>query len=84
MLSLHRDRNHDVANNFGHADAHRSGQHYFRVAVETTESALGEDGTLATIPGTQTTIDIHTGEKRVLDYLIQPVLKIRSEAFRER
>lgn len=66
------------------ADTDRSGQHYFRVVVETTESALGPDGSLPIIPGMQATIDIHTGEKRVLDYLVQPVLKIRSEAFRER
>jgi len=66
------------------ADTDRSGQHYFRVVVETTESALGADGSLPIIPGMQATIDIHTGEKRVLDYLIQPVLKTRSEAFRER
>ena len=66
------------------ADTDRSGQHYFRVVVETTDSTLGADGTLPIIPGMQATIDIHTGEKRVLDYLIQPVLKTRSEAFRER
>ncbi|MBT4771574.1 MAG: HlyD family type I secretion periplasmic adaptor subunit [Rhodospirillaceae bacterium] len=66
------------------ADTDRSGQHYFRVVVETTDSALGADGSLPIIPGMQATIDIHTGEKRVLDYLIQPVLKTRSEAFRER
>ena len=66
------------------ADTDRSGQHYFRVVVETTESALGADGSLPIIPGMQATIYIHTGEKRVLEYLIQPVLKTRSEAFRER
>jgi adhesin transport system membrane fusion protein len=54
------------------------------VVVEATESALGENGSLPIIPGMQATIDIHTNEKRVLDYLIQLVLKTRSEAFRER
>lgn len=34
--------------------------------------------------GTRATVDIHTGRKRVLDYLVQPVLKTTSEAFRER
>ena len=47
-------------------------------------SFVGPDGSLPIIPGMQATVDIHTGEKRVLDYLIQPVLKTRSEAFRER
>ena len=32
----------------------------------------------------QATIDIHTGEKSVMEYLIRPVLKLKSEAFRER
>ncbi len=54
------------------------------MVVEATESALGENGSLPIIPGMQATIDIHTNEKRVLDYLIQLVLKTRSEAFRER
>lgn len=36
------------------------------VDQETTESALGVDGSLPIIPGMQATIDIHTGEKRVL------------------
>jgi adhesin transport system membrane fusion protein len=32
----------------------------------------------------QATVDIHTGERSVLDYLITPVLKLKHEAFRER
>ena len=32
----------------------------------------------------QATVDIVTGTKTVLDYLVKPVLKIRYEAFRER
>lgn len=73
-----------VVNIAADADTDRSGRHYFRVVVETDESALGDDGSLPIIPGMQATIDIHTGKKRVLDYLIQPVLKTGSEAFRER
>jgi hypothetical protein len=66
------------------ADTDRSGQHYFRVVIETTDSTLGPDGSLTIIPVIQAKIYIHTSEKRVLDYLIQPVLKTCSEAFRER
>jgi len=51
--------------------------------VETGDSALGEEENLPIIPGMVATVDIHTGEKRVID-LIQPVLKTHSEAFRER
>tara|TARA_A100001037_G_C14673153_1_gene423980 strand:+ start:232 stop:489 length:258 start_codon:yes stop_codon:yes gene_type:complete len=66
------------------ADTDRSGSHNFRVVVETPESALGDDGSLLIILGMQATIDIYNGEKRVLDHLIQPVLKTGSEAFRKR
>jgi adhesin transport system membrane fusion protein len=30
------------------------------------------------------TVDIMTGEKSVMDYLLKPVLKARTEALRER
>ena len=32
----------------------------------------------------QTTVDIHTGTNSVMEYMVKPVLKLRSEAFRER
>ncbi len=32
----------------------------------------------------QATVDIQTGSKSVMEYLIRPVLKIRYEAFHER
>lgn len=73
-----------VINIAADADTDERGRHYFRVVVETGDSTLGDDGDLPIIPGMIATVDIHTGEKRVIDYLIQPVLKIRSEAFRER
>ncbi len=73
-----------VQGNAADADTDDRGRHYFRVVVETGDSTLGDDGNLPIIPGMIATVDIHTGEKRVIDYLIQPVLKIRSEAFRGR
>lgn len=73
-----------VVNIAADADTDERGRHYFRVVVETGDSSLGDDGDLPIIPGMIATVDIHTGKKRVIDYLIQPVLKTRSEAFRER
>jgi adhesin transport system membrane fusion protein len=32
----------------------------------------------------QASVDIHTGARSVIDYLVRPVLKLRHEAFRER
>ncbi len=61
------------------------GEHYFRVLVEVDKTYFGDDPDLYKItPGMQATIDIHTGEKSVMEFLIKPVLKLKSEAFRER
>lgn len=61
------------------------GSPYFRVVVQTEKSYLGsEDGKYPISPGMQATVDIRTGKKSVIDYLVKPVLKLRHEAFRER
>lgn len=61
------------------------GSPYFRVVIQTNKNYLGDtEGSLPIIPGMQATVDIQTGRKSVLDYLIRPVLKLRDEAFRER
>jgi adhesin transport system membrane fusion protein len=41
-------------------------------------------GRLEIIPGMTTTVDILTGKKTVLDYLLKPILKAKNEALRER
>jgi membrane fusion protein, adhesin transport system len=57
---------------------------YYRVLVRTDSSTLMADGkALAIMPGMTATVEIKTGEKTVLDYLLKPVLKVR-EAMRER
>ena len=62
-----------------------SGNPYFQVLVETDKTYLGDkEGDLPITPGMQATIDIHTGKRSVIDFLIKPVLKLRHEAFRER
>jgi adhesin transport system membrane fusion protein len=61
------------------------GEPYFRVVVQTEKTYLGEAaGKLPITPGMQATVDIHTGKKSVMEYLVKPVLKLRHEAFRER
>jgi membrane fusion protein, adhesin transport system len=61
------------------------GELYFQVIVQTEKTYLGSvEGSLPIVPGMEATVDIHTGEKTVMDYLIKPVLKLRHEAFRER
>ena len=61
------------------------GSPYYRIVVQTEKSYLGsENGKELISPGMQATVDIHTGKKSFVDYLIKPVLKLKSEAFRER
>jgi membrane fusion protein, adhesin transport system len=62
-----------------------NGMPFFKVVVRTNETYLGapEDG-YAITPGMGATVDIHTGTKSVLTYLVRPVLKLKAEAFRER
>ena len=61
------------------------GNSFYLIQVRTDKSHLGSDEhPLLIIPGMIATVDIITGEKSVLDYLLKPVLKARSEAMRER
>lgn len=61
------------------------GNSFYLIQVRTEKSHLGNpEHPLLIIPGMVATVDIITGEKSVLDYLLKPVLKARSEAMRER
>lgn len=59
--------------------------HYYRVFIRTSANALVNDaGERFPIgPGMITTVDIHTGQKTVLQYLMKPINRAR-EALRER
>lgn len=57
---------------------------YYRVQILTDTSWLESgDKKLPIIPGMTATVEIRTGTKTILDYLLKPVFKAR-EAFRER
>lgn len=67
------------------ASTNEDGTPFFRVIVETDKTYLGErEGDLPITPGMQAQVDIKTGKKTVMEYLIKPVLKLKEEAFRER
>jgi len=67
------------------ASKDENGAPYFRVVVQTDKTYLGSKvGQLPITPGMEATVDIHTGRKSVMDYLVKPVLKLKDEAFRER
>jgi adhesin transport system membrane fusion protein len=63
----------------------QDGKPYYKVIMETDRSHLGaKAGELPILPGMQATVDIHTGQRRVIEYILKPLLRIRLEAFRER
>lgn len=57
---------------------------YYRILVRTRTSVLRAGGKeLPIIPGMTASVDIRTGQKTVMDYILKPVFKMK-EAFRER
>jgi adhesin transport system membrane fusion protein len=58
---------------------------YYRVVVRTEKNHLGSsEQPHPIIPGMVATVEVLTGEKTVLDYLLKPARLLRDEAFRER
>ena len=58
---------------------------YYLVQVRTKSSTMMHKGkSLPIIPGMLATVHIRTGKKTVLQYLLNPVLKAKYEALRER
>lgn len=61
------------------------GNSFYLVNVRTTRNYLGtKESPLPIIPGMITSVDILTGKKRVLTYLMKPILRAKSQALRER
>jgi len=62
-----------------------TGQSYFDVDIEIAKNYIGDNPALFKLStGMEATVDIHTGTRTVLEYLLKPVLIIKNEAFRER
>ena len=58
---------------------------FYRVIVRTVKNHLGTtEHPLPIIPGMVTTVEVLTGSKSVLDYLVKPARMLREEALRER
>jgi adhesin transport system membrane fusion protein len=61
------------------------GERWFRVRLRTSRAYLGsDDKPLPIIPGMTASVEILTGSKTVLDYLMRPILRARERALRER
>lgn len=60
-------------------------QGYYKIRVRTDKSQMGTDGkSLPIIPGMAARVDILTGKKTILQYLLKPVFRAKEKAFRER
>jgi len=58
---------------------------FYRVMVRTDKNYLGtQEKPLPILPGMVATVEVLTGKKSVLDYLIKPARMLADEAFRER
>lgn len=58
---------------------------YYEIRVRTQKNHLGKDDRkLEIMPGMQAQVDIITGRKSVLDYLLKPLLKTKQNALTER
>ncbi len=61
------------------------GNSFFLIHLRTDKSHLGSDEKpLLIIPGMMASVDIITGHKSVLSYLLKPIIRAKSEALRER
>ena len=60
-------------------------QYYYIARVETSSSVMNSLGKkLPIIPGMQAQVDVITGHKTVLRYLLKPLIGVKENAFRER
>jgi adhesin transport system membrane fusion protein len=58
---------------------------FYLIYLRTNDNQIeSSKGSLEIIPGMTTTVDILTGKKTVMDYLLKPILKAKNEALRER
>lgn len=63
----------------------KEGKSYYRVLVKTDKNYLERKGKkLPIIPGTVATVDIVTGKKTILDFLLKPILKVKQDSLHER
>lgn len=63
----------------------KEGKSYYKVVVRTKKNYLEKDGEkLPIIPGMIASVDIVTGEKTIMDFILKPILKIKQNSLHER
>ncbi|MEH0667391.1 HlyD family type I secretion periplasmic adaptor subunit [Vibrio scophthalmi] len=59
------------------------GNSFYLVRVRTSETSLNKDESLPIIPGMTASVDIITGKRTVLEYLLKPIMSAKSNALKE-
>jgi adhesin transport system membrane fusion protein len=63
----------------------KDGKSYYKVVVKTNKNYLERDGKkLPIIPGMIASVDIVTGKKTIMDFILKPILKTKQGALHER
>ncbi len=63
----------------------RDEKSYYKVVIRTEKNYLEKDGEkLPIIPGMIASVDIKTGKKTILDFILKPILKTKENALHER
>ncbi len=63
----------------------KEGKSYYRVIVKTGKNYLERNGNkLPIIPGMVASVDIITGKKTILDFILKPILKVKQNSLHER
>jgi len=63
----------------------KDGKSYYKVVVKTKQNYLEKDGEkLPIIPGMVASVDIVTGQKSIMDFVLKPILKIKQDSLHER
>jgi hemolysin D len=64
-------------------DGQQSGGYIAHIALEKSE-IMTERGVVSLSPGMAVTAEIKTGKRRVIDYIMSPILKYKQDSMRER
>ena len=63
----------------------KDGKTYYKVVVKTNKNHLTRNGkVLPIIPGMIASVDIVTGKKSIMDFILKPILKTKQGALHER
>ena len=63
----------------------KEGKSYYRIIIKTEQTFLERNGVkLPIIPGMIASVDIVTGKKTILDFLLKPIMKTKNNALHER